>query len=103
MTTRNPRQLYSLDDAAEILAVSKTTLKREIAAGNLPFILVGKRRKIDAGDLERYIDQRRRRVELPQIARPGGAVRRSPVYDFEAAHAKRKAEREAKRQKPREK
>jgi excisionase family DNA binding protein len=101
-TTRQPRRLYSMQEAAELLAVSTRTLRREIARGNIPYVRVGTRgMRIDAGDLERYIDQRRRRVEVPQLARPGAARRGSPVYGFAEAHAKRKAEREANRKKSR--
>lgn len=94
---RDSRPLYSLDEAAKMLAISKKTLTREIARGNMPYVLIGKRRKIASEDLDRYIDQQRRRVELPEIARPSASGRRSPVYDFEARLEKRKAERAKRR------
>ena len=50
-----PRRLHSIKEAAFQLNVSVKTVRQEVDRGNLPFILVGKRRKIDGDDIEEYI------------------------------------------------
>lgn len=55
--TATPRQLVSLPEAAEILAVSTKTVRRYIAAGDLDAVRLGRRtirNKVDS--LDRLID-----------------------------------------------
>ena len=52
-------QLHPVSRTAQILGVSSRTLWREIAAGNIPVVRVGKRVLVDQGDLEQYVAQRR--------------------------------------------
>ena len=52
-----PRQLVTLCEAAEILAVSVKTVRRYIAAGDLDAVRLGRRTiRIEAGSLDRLID-----------------------------------------------
>jgi excisionase family DNA binding protein len=71
-TVTTPRRLYSPEEAADMLDISTKQLLAEVRAGRLLYILVGKRRKFDVQDLERYIESRR--VPCPQST-AAGAVR----------------------------
>ena len=52
-----PRQLVTLCEAAEILAVSVKTVRRYIAAGELDAVRLGRRTiRIKAESIERLID-----------------------------------------------
>lgn len=53
----SPRQLVSLTEAAEILAVSTKTVRRYIAAGDLDAVRLGRRIiRIRVESLDRMID-----------------------------------------------
>jgi excisionase family DNA binding protein len=62
-------QAFRLDEAAEVLGVSTRTLKRRIAAGELPVFVDGRVRRVRAVDLERYVAERVRvrRRSVPQL------------------------------------
>ncbi len=81
------RLLLSQAEAAEALGVSVKALRREVKAGNLRFILIGKRRKFVVRDLEEFIDSKR--IVWPSIegrGRPtGNSTSRSRVVGFEEA------------------
>ena len=52
-----PRQLVTLCEAAEILAVSVKTVRRYIAAGDLEAVRLGRRTiRIETSSLDRLID-----------------------------------------------
>lgn len=58
-----PLRLVSLATAAEILGVNKRTVQRLIAAGKFPApIKVGATSRVRLEDLERYINQQRRKA-----------------------------------------
>ena len=52
-------RLLTLPDAAEILGLSLKTLRRRVAAGDLPVIRDGRLVRVHPNDLERYIAARR--------------------------------------------
>src|SRR5271166_1167484 len=81
-------------EACKLLGVSAATLKAEIAAGRLRYVLVGKRRKFKPGDLDAYIERQGRGCDGSSEAsspsgamgrRPGMKTSRSEVIDFDAA------------------
>jgi excisionase family DNA binding protein len=49
------KQLVSLAAAAEYLAVHSRTVRRQIAAGELPAYRVGRNIKVDLNDLEAFL------------------------------------------------
>lgn len=57
--------LLTLPQAAERLGVSRRTVEREIAAGNIPSIRIRGARKIASRDLEDYIARSRHYTEPP--------------------------------------
>lgn len=48
--------LYTLDDAARLLRTSESTVKRLVAAGELPAVHIGRAVRIRPGDLVAYVD-----------------------------------------------
>jgi excisionase family DNA binding protein len=54
-----PPRLLTLPEACEILSCSIKTLRRRIAAGEVPVIRDGRLIRIHPDDLQRYIRQRR--------------------------------------------
>jgi len=61
--------LLTLGEAAQALACSVATVKRRIAAGELPVVVDGRLRRVSEDDLRRYIAERTcRRL-------PGGGTR----------------------------
>ncbi len=61
-TTRTPGTLISLDEAAGMLSISRRTIYRLIAAGELPQpVKVGGSSRMARTDLDRYIDRLLRR------------------------------------------
>jgi len=58
--TKTPEKLLTVDEVAEILQVSPTTVYRRIQAGELPAIKLGHRQvRIKPEDLEAYIEAHR--------------------------------------------
>lgn len=49
----------TISETADQLAVSTSTVRREIAAGRMPVIRIASRMRIDSGDLADYIRERR--------------------------------------------
>lgn len=47
---------YSIEEAAQVLSLGRTTVKQLIATGQLPSVRVGRRRLIPRSALETYID-----------------------------------------------
>jgi excisionase family DNA binding protein len=58
------RLLYRISEAADILGVSRSTLYRLIASGDLAAIRVGTAPRIPAKVLERFVDQAIRNVRI---------------------------------------
>ena len=58
------RLLYRISEAADILGVSRSTLYRLIASGELATIRVGTAPRIPAKVLERFVDQAVRNVRI---------------------------------------
>ena len=55
------RLLLSIDEGAELIGTSGKTLRRHIAAGDIRYVLIGKRtKKLTRPDIEEFIDKRRR-------------------------------------------
>lgn len=50
---------HSYEQAAGLLGCSRSTVKRLIAAGRLPTVEVGRRRRVHTADLEQYLDEQR--------------------------------------------
>src|SRR5258708_40374314 len=47
-------KLLDAAQVAELFDISSATLRKEIAAGKLPFVLIGKRRRFRPTDIETY-------------------------------------------------
>ena len=52
----NQDQLLKLPEVAERLQVSMSTLRRRIAAGELPVVVIGRSHRVRPEDLARYIE-----------------------------------------------
>ena len=58
--TKTPEKLLTVEEVAEILRVSPTTVYRRIQAGELPYIKLGHRQvRIKPADLKAYIEAHR--------------------------------------------
>ena len=55
-----PPALIDLPDAARRLGISLTTLRRLIAAGELPIVTIGRAYRVDPRDLDAFIDAHKR-------------------------------------------
>jgi excisionase family DNA binding protein len=91
------RHLISLSEAAERLDICTKTLQRLIDRREIRYVMVGRRRKIDALDVERFIEGNKEEAPCPSISRRGGNTTRmtskSTVYDFEAARERSRKRR----------
>jgi excisionase family DNA binding protein len=93
------RLLLSIEEAADLLDISSKTLRRHVAAGEIPYVLIGRRtRKFAQQDLDAFIARRRRQEEpCPSTSRKGrrgGTMTSSSgVFDFMAARAQRTGKR----------
>jgi excisionase family DNA binding protein len=54
------RPLLSIPKAAALVGVGLDTLRREIAAGDVPTVRIGQRSMLDPDDLEAWLATRRR-------------------------------------------
>lgn len=77
------RLLLSQGEAAKALGVSPKTLRDQVKAGKLRFILIGKRRKFTVKDLEEFIEENR--VAWPSIGMGRPVASRSRDIGFEEA------------------
>jgi excisionase family DNA binding protein len=55
MTRELPELMATLDEVAAAMKVSKSTVKRLIAEGTLPSVLIGRCRRVRWRDLEEHI------------------------------------------------
>ncbi len=65
---RHPRWL-KIHEAAELLNVSKTTVRRLLASGALEAIKVGRAVRVDRDDLDRYVAEHRYAYLTPTTER----------------------------------
>ncbi|OEJ33046.1 helix-turn-helix domain-containing protein [Streptomyces subrutilus] len=58
-TTAQPvdRVLYTVKAAAELLSLSRSTVYELMAAGDLPFVKLGRARRIKRADIDRFAAQ----------------------------------------------
>jgi excisionase family DNA binding protein len=61
MTTRNPDggKLLTIEEVAERLGVSVRYVRHQVFQRRIAFVKIGRLVRIDAGELEAYIDQAR--------------------------------------------
>jgi excisionase family DNA binding protein len=59
VTTARPTQLVNVNEAAQFLAVSPSTLYGWVWQRRIPFVKVGRAVRFDMADLERFISQNR--------------------------------------------
>jgi excisionase family DNA binding protein len=103
MPSRQVRHLISLNEAAERLDICVKTLQRLIQAREMPYVMVGRRRKIDSKDIERFIEDHKHVAPGPSISRPArrnaNASSRTGVSDFAAERERRRRNRLARNRK----
>jgi excisionase family DNA binding protein len=94
MTAR--RLLYTMDEAAEMLGISTRTLVGHVTAGDLRYVLIGKRtRKFTQADIDAFIESRRQCQSIVRkTARTGTLTLLSREPGFMEARARRLAERQ---------
>ncbi|MGE3932391.1 MAG: helix-turn-helix domain-containing protein [Rhodospirillaceae bacterium] len=80
--------LLTPEAAARHLAVSTRLLRRLVASGTLPFVLVSRRKRFRLDDLEAFAESQLCRSTAAPTRRSGTTTSPSTVVDFEAARAK---------------
>jgi excisionase family DNA binding protein len=65
ITATRPTQLISVNDAAQFLAVSPSTLYGWVWQRRIPFVKVGRAVRFDMADLERFVAENRIQARLP--------------------------------------
>jgi hypothetical protein len=91
--------LMSMAKAARRLDICSSTLQAHVAAGDIPYVLIGRRtKKFRPEDLELFIEHRRRQeVPCPSTSRRESrtitTTSSSGAYDFMAARARRTEQR----------
>ena len=95
MTVRPARILFDMEETAEMLGISTRTLVAHINAGDIRYVLLGKRtRKFTQADIDAFIEARRQCPSIaPKIRRTGTLTSLSTVGGFMAARAQRLAAR----------
>jgi excisionase family DNA binding protein len=90
---RPKRLLYSQTETAELLNMSVKTLVEYVLAGELRYVLVGKRRRFAQTDLDQFIDNRRQQDWAPAsratLVRPHGTRRSKAPSIFEVVASRR--------------
>ena len=64
-TTTRATQLVNVNEAAQFLAVSPSTLYGWVWQRRIPFVKVGRAVRFDMADLERFVTQNRIEVRRP--------------------------------------
>ncbi len=93
------RLLYSMKEGAVMLNSSIKTVRALCDAGELKFVLMGKRtRKLTLGDIEEYIEKRKQLCPYTsrKAARTGITISNSRVYDFTALRERRAKQKRVK-------
>ena len=95
------RVLLTMEETAEMLGICTKTLRAHVAAGDIRYVLVGKRtRKFTQSDINAFIEDRRECHSTDRKSlRTGTTTSRSKVYDFMAQRERRIEERRS-RSKP---
>jgi excisionase family DNA binding protein len=57
--------VLSVNEAARVLGVERSTIYRLLRTGELQAVRVGKRRKFRPEDLDAYLERNRKRAEMP--------------------------------------
>jgi len=57
-THTDPLELLTVVQVSELLKLSSSTVKREIAAGRLASVLLGRSRRVPRAAVQAYIEQR---------------------------------------------
>jgi excisionase family DNA binding protein len=65
ITATRPTQLINVNDAAQFLAVSPSTLYGWVWQRRIPFVKVGRAVRFDMADLERFVAENRIQARLP--------------------------------------
>lgn len=89
------RILFTMEETAEMLGISTRTLLGHVNAGDLRYVLIGKRtRKFTQRDVDDFIEARKRCPSTNQKpARSGTMILLSREPGFMAAREQRRAER----------
>ena len=61
--SRQTRRLLPLRQVAEVLGVSRASVRRLLAAGQLPFVQFNRRLLVDAKDLDAFIERAKNRQQ----------------------------------------
>jgi excisionase family DNA binding protein len=94
MTVKPPRILFDMDEAAEMLGISTRTLLTHVAAGELRFVLIGKRtRKFTERDIRDFIEAKTCQSTNQKIRPTGTTTSLFTVEGFMAARERRLAAR----------
>ncbi len=96
MTVKPQRLLFTMDEAAEMLGISTRTLLAHVTAGDLRYVLIGKRtRKFTQSDIDAFIEARRQCQSIVRkTARTGTLTLLSREPGFMEARGQRLAERQ---------
>ena len=94
MTVKPGRILLNMEEAAEMLGISSRTLLTHVAAGELRYVLIGKRtRKFTERDIRDFIEAKTCQSTSQRIRPIGITTSLYKVEGFMAARARRLAER----------
>ncbi len=87
------RLLYSINEAAEMLGIGVRTLRNHVSAGDIQYVLVGKRtKKFEESDLKKFIESRKELLcpsTSRKVRRTDTTTSGSRVFDFTAAREQR--------------
>jgi excisionase family DNA binding protein len=61
--SRPPRRLLPIQQVAEVLGVSRASVRRLLAAGQLPVVQFNRRLLVDAKDLDAFIERAKNRQQ----------------------------------------
>jgi excisionase family DNA binding protein len=90
------RLLFDMEETAEMLGISTRTLVAHVNAGDIRYVLIGKRtRKFTQADIDAFIEAKRQCPSIaPKIRRTGTLTSLSTVGGFMAQRAQRLAARQ---------
>lgn len=77
------QQLYSAEEAAEVLGLQVRTVRNYVREGRLPGVKVGKQYRITRADLDAFTGGGVLQAELPAQGRPQPSVEASTVVTLE--------------------
>lgn len=89
--------LLTLAEATKLIGLSDDTLRKEMNAGRLPYIRVGRSRYLTRHDIDRWLDAKREEWQATHAVlnhvrsrRSSAKAQRLPVIGFEEARKKLK-------------